>query len=395
MQTDSPLSRFLSHDKGAFILLWLAGLYLRMTVLAAPPLTPTIGEAMDLGQAAMGALTTLPTLLLAAFAIPGAFITGRLGARRTVVWGLMITAGASALRGAAPGPATLFGATFLMGMGIAGMQPALPALVRRWCPGQIGFATAVYTNGLLVGEILSSGLTLPVVLPLVGGSWRAAIAVWSLPAALVVLGFSFRPTVHDDADRPLGLWWPDWSKSDVWILGLLLGGTAILYFGTNAYLPNLLHAKGRPELVSPALISLNAVQLASSALLLVFSEKLAGKRWPLTAMGLTAVAGMAGAVTADGAWVIFFAGVVGFCSSFMMILLLALPPLIGGRDRTASLAAGMFTVSYVCSFVVPFIGGLAWDATGLARAAFIPLGGFAAVTSLLALRLRVERAEIQ
>jgi len=143
MQTDSRLSGFFSHDKGAFVLLWLAGLYLRMTVLAAPPLTPTIGEAMDLGQAAMGALTTLPTLLLAAFAIPGAFITARLGARRTVVWGLMATAGASALRGAAPGPTTLFGATFLMGMGIAAMQPALPALVRRWCPGKVGFATAV------------------------------------------------------------------------------------------------------------------------------------------------------------------------------------------------------------------------------------------------------------
>lgn len=84
MHTGSPLSRFFSHDKGAFVLLWLAGLYLRMAVLAAPPLTPIIGGAMDLGQAAMGALTTLPTLLLAAFAIPGAFITARLGARREV-----------------------------------------------------------------------------------------------------------------------------------------------------------------------------------------------------------------------------------------------------------------------------------------------------------------------
>jgi hypothetical protein len=59
MQTVSRLSGFFSHDKGAFVLLWLAGLYPRLTVMAAPPLTPTIGEAMDLGQAAMGPLTTL------------------------------------------------------------------------------------------------------------------------------------------------------------------------------------------------------------------------------------------------------------------------------------------------------------------------------------------------
>jgi len=38
MQTVFRLSGFFSHDKGAFVLLWLAGLYLRLTVMAAPPL---------------------------------------------------------------------------------------------------------------------------------------------------------------------------------------------------------------------------------------------------------------------------------------------------------------------------------------------------------------------
>ena len=55
------------------------------------------------------------------------------------------------------------------------MQPSMPPLVRAWLPDRIGFATAVYTNGLLIGEVLPVALTLPLVLPLVGGSWRARL----------------------------------------------------------------------------------------------------------------------------------------------------------------------------------------------------------------------------
>ena len=52
--------------------------------------------------------------------------------------------------------------------------PSLPPLVRAWLPHRIGFGTAVFTNGLLVGEILPVALTIPVVLPLLHESWRAS-----------------------------------------------------------------------------------------------------------------------------------------------------------------------------------------------------------------------------
>jgi antibiotic biosynthesis monooxygenase (ABM) superfamily enzyme len=44
------------------------------------------------------------------------------------------------------------------------MQVALPPAVRAWVPHRIGFATAVYTNGLLIGEILPVALMFPLVL---------------------------------------------------------------------------------------------------------------------------------------------------------------------------------------------------------------------------------------
>src|ERR1700721_1183444 len=65
----------------------------------------------------------------------------------------------AAPRGAATDVAMLFAATIAMGGGIAVMQPALPPIVRGWLPDRIGFATAVYTNGLLIGEIVAVSLT--------------------------------------------------------------------------------------------------------------------------------------------------------------------------------------------------------------------------------------------
>ena len=66
--------------------------------------------------------------------------------------------------------------TVVMGAGVAIMQVTMPPAVRNWASQRIGFATAVYTNGLLIGEILPVALTLPLVLP-----WSAAAgngALW-------------------------------------------------------------------------------------------------------------------------------------------------------------------------------------------------------------------------
>ncbi len=60
----------------------------------------------------------------------------------------------------------LYFGTVVTAFGVAVMQPSLPPLVRAWVPQRIGFATAVYTNGLLIGEILPAALTIPLVLPM-------------------------------------------------------------------------------------------------------------------------------------------------------------------------------------------------------------------------------------
>src|SRR5204863_8881264 len=109
----------------AFVLLWLFGMCLRLTVLAVPPIIPQLHESFALTQAQIGALGTLPVLLLSFAALPGAFLIARFGAVRVLIGGALPAGAASALAAASPDMVALFATTFVMGVGIAVMQPAL------------------------------------------------------------------------------------------------------------------------------------------------------------------------------------------------------------------------------------------------------------------------------
>ena len=163
------------------LLLWLGGIDLRLTMLAVPPLVPLIHRELHLDEKSVGALVSGPVLLLAIAAVPGSLLIAKLGIRGALIAGLGSVAVFGALRGYGPSLPVLFSATFLMGVGVAVTQPALPSLVREWFPRRIAIATAVYSNGILIGETLPTALTTPVgALPLAHGDWRWALASWSV-----------------------------------------------------------------------------------------------------------------------------------------------------------------------------------------------------------------------
>src|SRR5215467_8774589 len=168
-------------------LLWLAGVGLRLTILAVPPVISLIQHDLQLSGTEIGILSGLPVILFAIAALPGSLLIGRFGALATLVSGLVIAGTGSALRGALLDVSVLYAATVVMSAGIAIMQPALPPLVRQWLPQRVSFGTALYSNGLLVSEVLAVVLTIPIVLPLVDNSWRLSLAVWGIPLILIAV----------------------------------------------------------------------------------------------------------------------------------------------------------------------------------------------------------------
>ena len=244
-------------------LLWLIGANLRMAVLALPPLLPEIQHQLGLSETAVGALTSLPVLLLALASVLGSIAVAHLGPRLALVLGLLVVGVASGARGFG-GVVGLFGASVALGLGIAVLQPTMPSIASAWFPSRVSFATSLYSNGIVTGEALAASLTLALVVPL-SGSWQRALAVWGLPAfvAAGLLGARFAKVPVKVPDGPVR-WWPGWTDAITWRAGLLQGGTSAVYFGTNAFLATQLHAVGHPGLVGPCLAALNTAQLAAS-----------------------------------------------------------------------------------------------------------------------------------
>jgi MFS transporter, CP family, cyanate transporter len=375
-----------------FAVFWLAGIGLRVTILAVPPLLPLIHRDLALDEKAVGVLSGIPVLLLGLAALGGALIVSRLGPRRAIVVGLVTIATAGALRGIGPSIAMLFAMTFVMSAGVAIMQPALPSLVARWAPNATGLATAVYVNGLLVGETLGAGATLPVLLPFARGSWQISLALWSVPvigtAALAALVARHAPAAVEGNERR---WWPDWRDPRIWQLGLLQGGVSALYFGTNAFIPDYLHAIGQNALVAPALTATNAAQIPSSLALIAVAQRLAGRKTPLLVCVAAALCGFPLLLGGSPLAVLIGSTMIGLFGAGILTLALALPPLLAERDDVHRVAAGMFTVGYTFSFVVPIAGGVLWDATHVPATAFFPVIAGALAVAAGALVIRVER----
>jgi CP family cyanate transporter-like MFS transporter len=218
------------QDVERFATVWLIGFSLRVTVLAIPPLLPSIRRDLALSNTEIAALTTLPILLLGVAASLGSAIVRAAGATQAIVAGLVVTSVAAATRGMGSSPAWLFGCTFLMGLGIASVQPAVPSLVRAWMPETIGRATAVYVNGILLSEAAAASLTLPVLVPLVGG-WELALAVWSLPVlgTAAIVAARARPTPVQTG-HGVASWIPAFRERRTWRLGLFQAAGSIAYF---------------------------------------------------------------------------------------------------------------------------------------------------------------------
>jgi CP family cyanate transporter-like MFS transporter len=353
---------------------WLVAVNLRTVLLAVPPVLPLIHHDLRLSYTEVGLLTSLPTLLMGLAAVPGAFLIARTSTRAAITAGLAVLAAGALLRAVAPGALLLFLFTIVLSFGIAIAQPALPVLVKQWFPRQAGQATAIYSNGLIIGEILAASLTGPLLLGAFGAdAWRTTFVVWALPiVALLVVWMLLAP----EAPRAPGVvrtrWQAGWRTGRGWRLGFLLGSGSLAYFAMNAWIPDYYKALGRAD-TAAALTVLNIMQLPVSLLLTLVARWLAGRRWPFVLAGLACLIGMGGWFWAPASTDLLWVALLGAGSSVVFLLGLALPPLLSTDREVAGLTGVMLTLGYTTAFLGPLIGGALWDASGVPALAFVPV----------------------
>jgi CP family cyanate transporter-like MFS transporter len=362
--------------RASFCLLWICGVSLRLTVLSVPPVISMIQRDLNLSGTEIGLLSGMPVVVFGIVAAPGSMLVARMGVRGALVCGLLIAAGGTLLRIGAANAWQLYLTTMLMSAGIAVMQPAMAAAVREWVPERAAFGTAVYTNGLIMGEIIPVATMLPFVMPYFNENWRWALGVWAFPliaTAMTVAMLAPKSAAYVGQKQP-ARWLPQWNSRLNWRIGMTLASITSAYFCLNGFLPARLNAIGHQELINAALTALNAGQVPASFLLLLTADKLQGKRWPYLMLGALSSVCVVGILTSASAWTVFWAGLAGFSLGAALGLALALAPLLCRNPNDVALtSAAASAIAYGFAMLVSFLSGVAWDLADNVNAVLIPI----------------------
>lgn len=367
----------------------LVGINLRTVILAVPPVLPQITHDLRLTYTETGLLTSLPTLIMGGLALPAGLLAGRMGARASVALGLGLLAAGTFLRAVIPAALPLYLFTALLSLGIAVAQTAMPVLARQWFPTRIGFVSALYSNGLILGEAIAAGITGPLILGAFGhDAWPVTFVIWSIPVVVMLaLWLALAPAAPALNPRPRPSGGSDSAATPAETkatrsgkprvnplhLGILLGCASLIFFGMNGWIATYNHALHRDGTTALALFLLNAAQLPVSLGMTPFAQHLAGRRWPFIVAGAVCCCAIAAWWLLPVSIEPYSAALLGGGSAFVFVLGIALPALLAGREEVARLTGITLTISYGVAFVGPLLGGGFWDRFGLPALAFLPV----------------------
>jgi CP family cyanate transporter-like MFS transporter len=275
----------------------------------------------------------------------------------------------------------LWTATVVCGIGIAVAGALLPALVRARFPDRIGPVTGLYTAGLIGGATLAAALTEPARVWL-GGSWPAALAVWSVLAAVALVGWLPLAGAAPVAARPRTA--APWRDRAAWFAAFYMGGQSLMYYGILAWLAARYTAIGVPAAEAGLLLGLfSAAQLVSALALPVLAHRLGRLRALIAASVSTSTVMLAAIALVPAAapypWTVLLG--LGVGGQFALGLTV-LGSLGRGPAESAAVSGMAFFIGYLLAALGPVAAGALRDVTGGYRAPFLALAGVGVLTLL-------------
>ena len=370
-----------------YILITLVGFNLRSVILGVPPVLPLIQHDLGLTYTATGLLTALPVLALALLAWPSGLLAERIGARLSVSIGLALLSAGALLRAFRLTTYSLFLFTLVLSVGIAVTQTAIPVLIRRWYPKQIGLASALFSDGLILGEAVAAGITVLIMVQFLGNdNWAGTFVFWGIPVVvLFALWLFLAPPAPAKVNRPRLSRQHATTKSidvnspiqrkrvNALHLGILVGGGSLIYFGMNAWIASYNQALHQSYVTPASLLSLNAAQLPVSIGVTFVAQHIAGRRWPFIVAGIISALAIVGWIFTPAELQPLWAALLGGSGALVFTLGIALPPLLAAPHDVGRLAGITLSLTYGVAFVGPFIGGALWDLFNVPALAFVPV----------------------
>ena len=365
-------------------LITLVGFNLRSVILGVPPVLPLIQHDLGLSYAATGLLTALPVLALAGGAWPSGLLAERIGAWPCVSIGLVLVGAGTLLRAFWPTAFLLFLFTLLLSLGIVLTQATIPVLIRHWFPERIGLVAALFSDGLIIGEAVAAGVTVPIMLQFLGrDAWAGTFVLWSIPVFLLLAlwlwlappahtKISSLPLQHTTASMPSQSS-TQRKRVSALHLGIMVGAGSLVYFGMNGWIASYNQAIHHVDITPLALVILNAAQLPVSLAITVIAQQIAGRRSPFIVAGVVCAVAITGWLFTPAVLEPFWAALLGGSAALVFTLGIALPPLLAQPHEVARLSGIVLSLTYGVAFVGPLLGGALWDLFHLPPLAFLPV----------------------
>jgi MFS transporter, CP family, cyanate transporter len=373
---------------GAFVLvgLLLVATNLRAGITTVGPVLDDIKADLGLSSVAASALISLPLL---AFALVSPFtppLVRRIGLERALALALAVLATGLVTR-SLPVPGLLWVGTALLGVGIAALNVALPALVKRDFPDRIGPVTGAYSVLQSLFAALAAGLAVPIANATSAG-WRLPLAMWAL-LAIVAIGAllpqlrrrTVVPQDQEDADLPDALHDDQghramWRHPLAWQVTAWMGLQSVTYYVLITWLPSIETSAGVSEGAAGIHQTLlNAFAIAGSITCSTAITRLRDQRAPAVgaaALFAITVIGIMAAPRLSAIW----SCIGGFAGGTSIVLALSFFGLRTQNHRDAAALSGMAQcVGYLIAAAGPLAIGALHDATGSWNTALITLLG--------------------
>jgi CP family cyanate transporter-like MFS transporter len=376
--------------RGPFLAaLFLAALVLRPQLVGIGPLLPEIQHDLGISHTVAGLLATIPVLCMGLFALPARYLSGHVGSRAAVSISVALVGAFGVARAFSPGAAALVLLTFPIGIGMGLAGAILPVVVKERYADRAGFATGVYTTGIVIGAAVAAAVAVP--LSIAAGGWRAPLGVFgavSVALAVAWIGLTRNEPRHERMDvRPLRL--PLRSPLAWHLVGAFFFMSAVFY-GLNAWLPDAYVDRGWSESAAGGLLGvMNTVSIPCG-----FAVAWAADHWGRRQRWLTAAAslqflailGVIAAPSAGWLWAVLLGVAVGPLFPLTMTLPLDATP---DPAEVAAIAAMMLGIGYTLSATSPLLLGVVRDQVAGFTPVLVCLAALAAALVLVDGSLRL------
>jgi CP family cyanate transporter-like MFS transporter len=342
----------------------LTGFNLRIAVASVPPLLSELERHPGMSTTVAGLLTSLPVLCFGALAVAAPPLVRKSGPEVTLILALAALVLGTVARG--EGSVTvLFVGTTLAGAGAAIANVVVPALIKGRFPGRVGLLMGLYTALLGTGAALGGGLSVPAERAL---GWRAALAIWAVPALLALAAVALPGARGTRAHVVRGVAGDMRSLLRdrlAWQVTAFFGLQSTVFYSGLAWLPSILRDEGYSAGTAGALLSVYTLagiptSLATPALAVRLREQ---RSLAVAAVALeaAAVGGLLALPGADPAWVVLIG--LGQGGSFSLALTLIVLRAPDAR-RGAELSGMVQAIGYGLAAVGPLAAGVLHQAEG-------------------------------